>query len=214
MAESPWRFMSFWAAQRQRLTREFEGLLAAQPTAPLHGLSWGKLGDERTLQVGNALKALYLSLRTAHLRGEVHLALADTVNEGFMGILSVRLPAASRALFDAGLFPTPASAGGASCFPFARNTLRKLWQSAGLVEYHPPVREAGDVFYRFDEALRARMRDQIDRAEVLRFQRAHKRARTGADAETQTEPDECVTHAETLLVAALSLLSRHVGAAT
>jgi hypothetical protein len=172
----PWRFMTFWAEQRIHLTRELKALLLFQrdlPPAFAKPPSW--LGGESksttvTLSVGNALKTLYLHLRISHLRGHVDLSLASHAGEeGFMGIQAIRVPAASRAAFDAGLFPTPWSdCSRASCFPYAHKTLQKLWQSAGFVAYQPPVFDVGDVFLRFDEALRLRLRAQIVRANTQR----------------------------------------------
>ena len=210
----PWRFMPFWTEQRQRLTQELEALL--QQTPPLFAQPPSWLGGDAptTLSVGNALKSLYLHLCTAHLRGQIRLVLASTVNEGFMGILQLHVPAAARAAFDAGLFPTPSSCPlTESRFPFARKTLQKLWQSAGLVRFQPPVSEVGDVFFRFDDTLRLRLRAQIERADTQRYVRPlrdfvvrpqAKRPKT--DAETQTEPNVFLAHTETLLLGALATL--------
>ncbi len=226
----PWRHMPFWVEQRQRLTHELDAALRARPPdsddAPLLLLraqppSW--LGGDTlsTLSVGNALKSLYLYLWLAHARGQIQLTTASTVHEGFMGILQLQVPAATRDAFDADLFPTPTALRIAeSRFPFARKTLQKLWQSAGLVLFYPPVCTMGDAFLRFDEPLRQRLRAQIERADTLRHmralrdeKRAHqqqqqqqaKRAKL-ADAETQTEPNLLLTHTETLLLGALATL--------
>ena len=220
-APSPWRHMPFWAEQRQMLTRELEAMLKQAPEASYALLlaqppSW--LGGE-ALQggsVGNALKSLYLHLWIQHLRGQIRLTTASTVSEGFMGVLQVHVPSAARPEFDRGLFPTPSSCRLAeSRFPFARKTLQKLWQSAGLVMFQPPVCDFGDAHLRFDDTLRLRLRAQIERADTQRYmrqlrdeeERLAKRPKVlMVDAEVQTEPNLFLAHTETFLLGALSTL--------
>jgi hypothetical protein len=223
--KAPWHYLPFWAEQRFQLSCELEALLRhpplllarsdAMPTLP----HW--LGHESptTLTVGNSLKSLYLHLWITHLRGQIRLELASTVNEGFMGILGLCVPAAARAAFDLDLFPTPSSCRVAeSRFPFTRKTLQKLWQSAGLVLYQPPVCTLGDAWLRFDETLRLRLRAQIERADTQRHlkelrdeqaeekERLAKRLKKTADAATQTETDASLVHTEALLLGALATL--------
>ena len=127
------------------------------------------MGQPQHHQLGNQHKTLWLCLMNGHYANQATVTLAETSDDGFLGIREVRLTPEQRAAFDNGGIPTLNGfrQGGVTGrgFPFGYKALHKLWQSAGLVE---TMDGEGGVTVRFHAPTRERFRARALRADAHR----------------------------------------------
>ena len=155
----PWKDTQAWAERRKGKEAEFDALVSAGGECSGWSLPWRSRGSRST---GNTQKVLYIELMMHQARGVAALQTDGDPTASFFGITGLKVPAAGREAFDAGLIPSADAHRLAGTQVTAESRVRlkalvKIWETAGFRELAHPD---GSLEYAYDAEVFAKQKRQ------------------------------------------------------